>query len=261
MLPFSLNNKGYFMKDYETLISELIKNKDLEAFEKDLNDTDSRIHIIACAIMDEIESNKDKKFFEKALMIAIEFEDKKENKFIKYVNKAKAISDIESQAFESTLYLIANSVFTNQYIRKYESFYIVNLLKENLTQEAYKKAEEIIFKERNELITESFKYHNLKEYPNPSLAYNYILKNNFNELLGTVYEERAIKETLEVLKKQLVGMEIKHSDHFFTVSDIAVEKSKYKKDEVLLKIQVKSNSSDRMIEVEVDAIKEWVFHF
>ena len=46
-------------------------------------------------------------------------------------------------------------------------------------------------------------------------------------------------------------MKIKNSDHFFTVSDVTVEKSKYKKDEVLLKIQVKSNSSDRMIEVEV----------
>jgi len=249
------------MKDYETIISELKENKDLEALKKDLNDSDSYIHMITSEIMDEIKSNKDKEFFEKALMIAIEFEDKKENKFIKYVNKAKAVSDIESQAFESTLYLIANSVFTNQYIRKYESFYIVNLLKENLTKEAYKKAEEIIFKERNELITESFKYENLKEYPNPTLAYNYLLKDHFNELLGTVYEERAIKETLGVLKNQLIGMEIKYSNHFLTVFDVTVEKSKYKKDEVLLKIQVKSNSSDRIIEVEVDAIKEWVFHF
>ena len=249
------------MKDYETIISELKENKDLEAFKKDLNDSDSHIHMITSDIMDEIKSNKNKEFFEKALMIAIEFEDKKENKFIKYVNKAKAVSDIESQAFESTLYLIANSVFTNQYIRKYESFYIVNLLKENLTKEAYKKAEEIIFKERNELITESFKYENLKEYPNPTLAYNYLLKDHFNELLGTVYEERAIKETLGVLKNQLIGMEIKYSNHFLTVFDVTVEKSKYKKDEVLLKIQVKSNSSDRIIEVEVDAIKEWVFHF
>ena len=249
------------MKDYETIISELKENKDLEALKKDLNDSDSYIHMITSEIMDEIKSNKDKEFFEKALMIAIEFEDKKENKFIKYVNKAKAVSDIESQAFESTLYLIANSVFTNQYIRKYESFYIVNLLKENLTKEAYKKAEEIIFKERNELITESFKYENLKEYPNPTLAYNYLLKDHFNELLGTVYEERAIKETLGVLKNQLIGMEIKYSNHFLTVFDVTVEKSKYKKDEVLLKIQVKSNSSDRMIEVEVDAIKEWIFNF
>ena len=125
------------MKDYETIISELKENKDLEALKKDLNDSDSYIHMITSEIMDEIKSNKDKEFFEKALMIAIEFEDKKENKFIKYVNKAKAVSDIESQAFESNLYLIANSVFTNQYIRKYESFYIVNLLKENLTKEAY----------------------------------------------------------------------------------------------------------------------------
>tara|TARA_Y100001960_G_scaffold270875_1_gene297311 strand:- start:68826 stop:69575 length:750 start_codon:yes stop_codon:yes gene_type:complete len=249
------------MKDYEALISELKENKDLEKFKANLNNTNYHFFILTSAIMDEIESNKDKELFEKALMIAIAFEDKKENKYIKYVNRAKSISDLESQEFKSTLYFLGSSVFSNQYMRKYESFYIVNLLKENLKPEAYKKAEDIIFKERNELMVEMFKYNNLKEYPNPTLAYNYSLKNHFNELLGTVYEEKAMKETLGVLKNQLIGMEIKHSDHFFTVSDVAVEKSKYKKDEVLLKVKVKSNSSDRMIEVEVDAIKEWVFHF